>query len=132
MLAIERMEARVVANAHLSTPPRTIALHATFEGLGGKLGGVWHESCARSDALRYPKAVMEADSSSPANIALPLAMSFIVPGLGVIADLLGAPNPAYGEFALLVIYTLYLLHEHGLPSPCACCRAACAASSRRP
>ena len=95
------MDSRVITHAHPSTPPRTNGLHATLDNLGGKLDGVWHDSCAYSNEFRYPKAVMKADSSSPANVILPLATVFIAKGLGVTAGMSGVSNLTDGEFALL-------------------------------
>jgi hypothetical protein len=95
--------------------PQRIAAQATFE----ERGSVWHESCAHPDEVRYPEAVMEADSSLPANIALPLARASIVPGLGVIADTSGVVPFGDPRVRRVQRPYPYLLHEQALPLSCA-------------
>ena len=84
MLLMQR-NSQILSSARPWKMRRRIAAQARLE----EPGGVWHESCAHPDAFRYPKAAMEAASSSPANIALPLAMGSIETGPDVIADLSG-------------------------------------------
>lgn len=48
-------------------------------------------------------------------VAFTSVMVLIVLGLGVIASMMGIFNFAHGEFVLLGAYTVYIVHEAGLP-----------------
>jgi branched-chain amino acid transport system permease protein len=48
-------------------------------------------------------------------LAFTSVMVLIVLGLGVIASMMGIFNFAHGEFVLLGAYTVYIVHEAGLP-----------------
>jgi hypothetical protein len=117
----------IPSSARRWTIARRIAAQATFK----ERGGVWHESCARPDEVRYPEAAMEADSSAPTNIALALARGSFVPGLGGIATHRALPPLATREFAVSGTHTLPTSRAGAAFVVGNCCCAA-RAGARRP
>jgi hypothetical protein len=91
-----------------------------------------------SGEFRYLEAVMEADIEFATVVfALTFVMVFVVLGLSVIASMTDMYKFAHGEFGLLGSYTLYPLHERGLPLWCAIfrrlsCGRSSAPCSKRP